>query len=398
MKAILLICDGLGDLPDENGRTPLSAAEKPNIDRLCAEGRVGEFVAIKDTKPESDTAHLAIFGYDIEKYYTGRGPFEALGENIPIKHGDIAFRANLATLRGGNIIDRRAGRIEQGADQLFSALQDIRLDNAELIAEHSVQHRGAVILRGEGLSYRVSDTDPHTNEPRPILECKPLDQSYEAQRTAQIVNDFTKKSIEALAKCEINRQREEKNQLPGNAILLRGAGEYREVPTFLEKYGLSSKCVAAGALYKGVARYIGMDTPDIPGATATYTTDLKAKLRECLSGLEGHDFVFVHVKGTDNAGHDGKFEQKMKMIERVDKELVSGFPDGVVIAVTGDHCTPVSKKDHSIDPTPILIRTPGDAGDSINGFDELQAKKGSLGRIYGTDLMPLLLKSMERKA
>jgi len=382
-KVIYIICDGLGDRPNGQSETPLSAAKKTNIDALARGGVNGLMHSLGDgSVPESDTAHLALFGYDLKKHYRGRGPYEALGAGMePIK-GDVAFRFNFATMEGGIITDRRAGR-PPSLKALEPTISGITLDGCEVIFRTTVEHRGALILRGNGLSGAVSDTDPH-NEGMAVLDCKPLDETPEARRTAGLVNEFTRKADALLAAHAFNNGREK----PANAVLLRGAGSYAKVLSIKERYGLKTAFIAGGALYKGVARAAGMDVPNVQGATGTWETDLDAKAAAVLQALETHDIVFMHVKATDSFSHDGNENGKIMMIERLDAAvgtLMREAPDATII-ITGDHSSPVSLRAHTADPVPVLVSGPGIAGiapDSLLKFDEMSCAQGALGHLNG---------------
>ncbi len=382
-KAILLIIDGLGDLPTP--KTPLQAAKKPNFDRLAREGISGMMSPVaKYVVPGSDVAHLNILGYDPAVFYRGRGPLEALGLGIRLENGDVAFRANFATMEGERITDRRAGRIETATASALSKGLSMKIGDVEAIFRNSAEHRGALVLRGSGLSSNISPTDAH--EGTELQPCHPLDDTPEAQKTSDAVNRFTKAAREKLGRAPENRGR----KLPANALLLRGAGNYVKPPTFHERFGLNGACVAGGALYKGVASFIGMDVLMVPGATGDRNTDLQAKAKAAAKAAESYDFVFMHVKMCDNAGHDGEFALKKEGIERIDAVLPILEKTGACIIVTGDHSTPCSLKAHSGHEVPILVHG-GERSDGIKKFDEISCAQGGLGHIRGKDVVPLIL-------
>ncbi len=384
MKAILLIIDGLGDLPTP--KTPLQAAKTPNLDELAKKGMTGLLSPIaKYIVPGSDTSHLQLLGYDPAFFYRGRGPFEALGLGIDLHEGDIAFRANFATVKGGSVVDRRAGRIETEVSSKLSTRLSMKIEDVEVIFKNSVEHRGALVLRGPGLSSSVSETDPHAKEP--VFTCQPLDDSQEAAKTARIVNRFTKLAMEKLANAEENKKR----KLPANAVLLRGAGHYEPAPSFYERFAMHGICVAGGALYKGVAAYMKMDIALVPGATGDKRTDLTAKAKAVAQALSNdYDFAFMHVKGCDSAGHDGDFKTKVAMLEKLDKAIPILEKTGAAIIVTGDHSTPVSLKKHTGHEVPILVYR-GERNDPVKKFDEISCMAGGLGHIKGRDIIPLIL-------
>ncbi|NQE05085.1 2,3-bisphosphoglycerate-independent phosphoglycerate mutase 1 [ANME-1 cluster archaeon GoMg1] len=389
-KALLLICDGLGDRPSIEGKTPLQAANTPYLDEISKEGINGLMDTISPgIVPGSDTAHLAILGYDPYKYYPGRGVFEALGADMELCEGDVAFRANFATVDDKmRIIDRRAGR--KGSKDLAEALNGLEIDHTKIKFTNTTEHRCALVLKGENLSKAVSDVDTHEAGSE-VKKCVPLEEGEKELKTANIVNEFVSQSYDILNEHPVNKERRERGELPANIILLRGAGSYGEVSAMKERFGFEAACIAGASLYKGVAKYLGMDVVPVEGATGIADTNLNNKAEATLHALEKHDFVFLHVKATDSMGHDGDFEGKKYMISRIDKELVARIKDvDAYITVTADHSTPVSIKRHSSDPVPIVIKGEGVRKDGITKFDEVSAASGGLGRIRGVDLMPIL--------
>ncbi len=382
-KAILLIIDGLGDLPTP--KSPLQAAKKPNFDRLAKGGISGMMSPVaKYVVPGSDVAHLNILGYDPAIFYHGRGPLEALGLGMTLQNGDVAFRANFATEQGGKVVDRRAGRIDTATAAALSKGLSMRIDDVDIAFKNSAEHRGALVMRGKGLSSNVSPTDPH--ESGELHECHPLDPGPEARKTADIVNRFTQAARGILSKAPENRGR----KLPANIVLLRGAGNFVSAPSFYERFGMRGACVAGGALYKGVARYVGMDVLMVPGATGDRNTDLGSKARAAVKALESYDLVFMHVKMCDSAGHDGDFALKKEGIERIDAILPVLEATGACLVISGDHSTPFSLKAHSGHEVPILVHG-GERTDGIKRFDEISCAQGGLGHIRGKDIVPLIL-------
>ncbi|VVC03497.1 2,3-bisphosphoglycerate-independent phosphoglycerate mutase 1 [Candidatus Bilamarchaeum dharawalense] len=382
-KAILLIIDGLGDLPTP--KTPLQAAKIPNLNRLAKKGITGMLSPLKRYLiPGSDTSHLAILGYDPAVFYCGRGPFEALGLGIRLNEGDVAFRANFATLNGNKVTDRRAGRIEtQVAASLVKYLPK-KIDDVEIIFKNSVEHRGALVLRGRGLSSNVSQTDPHGSD---LLEdCQPMDNSPEARKTADIINKFTVLAIDALSRAPENQKRDKK----ANVILLRGAGDYTCAPSFYERFGILGACIAGGALYRGVASFMGMDIIMVPGATGDKNTNLKSKADAAVKAIQNYDFLLLHIKMCDSFSHDGDFEGKKKSLEKIDRIIPILEKSGAHLVITGDHSTPCSLKAHSGHEIPILV-SGGERYDSVSKFNEIDCAKGGLGHIKGKDIVPLIL-------
>jgi len=394
-KALFVVLDGLGD---RGAKTPLSEAKTPNLDKLTPSASLGLMYTLGPGQiPGSDTAHLALFGYDPHTYYPGRGPFEALGAGMELRTGDVSFRVNLCTLdEKGTIVDRRAGRAAYGLDKIFQTLDGTKIGDVTVRMVHTVEHRGAGVLSGPGLSAAVSNTDPHETG-QPVAEAKPLDSSAEARKTAKALNDFTAKARELLADHPVNRERKEKGLKPANMAVLRGPGLYQQVPSLVDRFGLKAVCVAGGALYKGVASYVGMKVLDVAGATGTTETDLKAKAQAAVKARDEADLIFVHIKGTDAGGHDGNFEVKRKMIERVDAEFLPGVLGQFdVVVLTGDHSTPVAAKRHTADAPPVLFWSETCRPDGAKRFTELAAGHGCLGQFTGTELMHFILDYIDK--
>ncbi len=396
-KILLIVLDGASDRPII-GRTPLSEADKPNLDALAYGGING----IMDTvgpgiRPGSDTSHLAILGYDPYRYYTGRGPFEAAGVGIDVKGGDIAFRVNFATVENDIVVDRRAGRISD-TDGLAKAINErVRVPGIEVIFKRSTGHRGALVLRGKGLSAAISDTDPK-KEGLPIKECHALDDTPEARRTAEAVNSISRQVLDILKDMPENLERQKQGLPPGNAILIRGAGEVPHIPPFQERYGLKGAVIAAAGLIIGIGKMCGLEHIPVGSMEVEAAgSSARAKMAKALETLETHDFVLVNIKGADEAGHDGDFERKKRFIEETDTAFKDVLKlNDVLVIVTVDHSTPVSVKDHSADPVPILMHGPGIRIDDVSSYSELVAYKGGLHRIRGMDVMPIALDLINR--
>jgi len=387
MNALLVILDGVSD---RGTATPLSTAKTPQLDALAKTSCCGMMYSIgRGVLPGSDTSHLAIFGYDPHEYYKGRGTFEALGAGMSMSHGEVAFRINLATVSESMAVeDRRAGRDPYLMDQIFAEMNGLQIEDVTVNLMHTVEHRGAMTLSGPGLSYRITNADPHETGAK-VCTVEAL--APEAEKTARVMNEFTRLSYEKLSVCEANRLRREKGLKPANIMLARGAGYFEAVEPFEKRFGMKAMCVAGGALYRGVARYVGMDIVDVQGATGTTETDLKAKANACLAAREHYPFVFCHIKGTDSCGHDGEFDKKRDFLERVDSEfipLVAGQFD--VIVITGDHSTPVSVKRHSADPTPLLFWHADCRTDACRRFTEAECAAGALGVLQGIHVVPLI--------
>lgn len=398
-KILLIIIDGLADRPIKalGGKTPLEAAETPNMDKLAKRGMTGLMHTVDvGVRPGSDVAHLAIFGYDPNVYYTGRGPFEAAGVGMRLEKGDVALRGNFATVDDDfKVLNRRAGRIDN-TQELVAAVNGLMFDKVKILVRQGTGHRVAVVLRGKNLSGKISNSDPKKTAVK-MLEVRPLEDSAAAKKTARVVNAFIKKSHRILAKHPFNRERKEQGLLPANIILLRGAGEMGEFPSFEKRYGLKAVCIAAAGMYKGVGRILGMKVLSVKGATGKPDTDVAAKIREAIAAVKQSDFVFVHIKAADNLSEDGDYMAKKAFIEKIDKSFypLLQLKDTLVV-ITADHTTSSALKMHTADPVPVLIAGDGVRRDEVASFGERSVVHGKLGHIQGRHLMPILLDQIGR--
>ncbi|MFQ6052717.1 MAG: 2,3-bisphosphoglycerate-independent phosphoglycerate mutase [Candidatus Bathyarchaeia archaeon] len=404
MKTVLVVGDGMADRPlkELGGLTPLEAAETPGLDRVAGEGVCGIMDIISPGRPPgSDVANLSLLGYDPLEGYRGRGALEAMGAGLTVEPGDVAFRGNFAHVDDdGVVVDRRAGRVDGSIFRDY--LSDIRLDaypDVEVTVQPTLGHRLAVILRGEGLSWRVSDIDPHETGAR-VMRAAPLDDTAEARRTAAVANELYDVLRERMRRHPINRERARAGLPPADAVILRGAGEPPAITPLTELYGVRAASVAVTPTVRGACLAAGFDLHDAPGATGGVDTDAVAKAEAAERILPGYDVVYVHVKGTDVASHDGDPELKVRVIEKIDG-LVGHLLDHVdpaetYIAVTADHTTSTRARDHVGDPVPVAIAGPEVRSDAVEAYSERGCARGGLGRIRGRDMMPILLNLQNR--
>jgi 2,3-bisphosphoglycerate-independent phosphoglycerate mutase len=376
-KIVLLILDGLGGLPlDPAGPTELESADAPNLDSLAARSDLGLSLPVAaGVSPGSGPGHLALFGYDPQRYVVGRGVLSALGVGFDLGENDLAARLNFATLDdSGKISDRRAGRIpsEKGAQLVELLNEKVALDGVETFVIHEKEYRAVAVFRGEGLSDSLADSDPQRVglEPLPV---KPTDGSPEAERSAALANAFVGQANEIL-----------RDQHPANTVLMRGFGMHPALPSFEEIYELDAAAIASYPMYKGLARLAGMELlKEGEGISGEFET-----LRE---NWDHHDFFFLHVKPTDAAGEDGDFGRKAAVIEEVDAQipdLLDMGPDA--LAVTGDHATPAKLKSHSWHGVPFLLSSPYTLP-TAESFGERACAGGSLGAFPAEEIMGLLM-------
>ena len=396
-KILLVVLDGLGDRKNDvlGGLTPLQAAYRPNLNELVRRGMGGLMYPVqKGLVCGSDTSHLSLLGYDPREVYTGRGPFEAIGLGIDVRPGDIALRANFATRSsGGKITDRRAGRFIPGSDKLARSLC-MKIDGVEFIVKEGVEHRAALVLRGDGLSSDLSDSDPHQVglEPKRVIGL-----TDQAQKTADILNTYLERVREILDSHEVNSKRTSDGKPSANELLVRGAGAVPYLRPFPDKYQLKAACLAGVPLISGIAKLTGLDLLRFSGATGTVNTDYKGKILTVIDALKKYDFVLLNIKATDIAGHDKSPELKRDVIQRMDSAFrpLLSILDNTVICITGDHSTPASSGEHSGDPLPVLFASDGIVSNCVRQFDEVSCSRGNLAILSG-DVMNMLLQLSDR--
>lgn len=416
-KLLYLVLDGMADRLSDS-LTTLERASKPGLDYIARNGVCGIMYTVgKGVAPESDTAVLSILSYDPHKHYTGRGPIEALGAGMKLREGyEVAFRANFATIDPSTrrLIDRRVGRSlsTEEARELAKVLDGIELGVHDGYArvKATIGHRAVVIIgsRTHRLSPMVDNSDPAytrkglisiaTEKVEPFVKkVRPLENTVEAEITAELANVFTDKSIEILDKHPVNEERRKRGLLPANVILLRDAGgAVPKVTPINEKFGLSFGLIAEMPVELGIGRVIGADVKEVPLPTGDPARDYEIRLKATLELLKKHDVVYVHLKGPDEPGHDGNYELKKKKIEDIDKYFVQPFleqkEDDVAVLVTADHATPPSVKTHTDDPVPVALMAPGLEPDNVDEFTEKKCLKGRLGIIdHGWLLLPKVL-------
>ena len=393
----------MGDLPVSKfgDKTPLEAASTPNMDKFAEEGVNGVIHVLgRGVRPNSDEAHLTLFGYN-KKDFPKRGPIEAAGVGIKLEHGDIALRSNLATVdKELRVKDRRAGRIED-TSEFTKELDGMRINGVKFIVKSGTGHRVTIVMRGKGLSDKISNSDVHYLPGDKIVEdwynnkinvIKPLDKSKEAKFTAECLQKFLEKSHEILEKNPLNDKREKQGKLRGNYFVTRYPGHYKSLKSFKDKYGLKSCCIAGAGLYKGLGSIAGMDLINVKGATGLPNTNVEAKVKGVKKNIKKYDFAYLHIKPTDIYGENGDCQGKKKFIEKIDKALAGLKDFKGLIAITADHSTPCSHKDHSPDPVPLLIYGGNVKADNVVKFGEGECRKGSLGELFGKDLMKVVLR------
>ena len=422
-KVVLIVLDGVTDvsLPQLGNKTPLEVAEIPTLHRLAQEGICGSFTALgQGTLVGSDTAMLAIIGYDPHEVYTGRGPLEVAGVGLGLQPGDVCLRCNYVTITDDfKLLNRTAGYPREGIEALEMALNQIKLSDSkvEFQFRNSQDYRCVVLFRGYSISADISDMDPSYNAivdaldnldlleegESKIITAKPLKPTPEAKNMATILNEFVTKAHPVLKDLPFNQNRVARGLPPANGIMPRGAGETPSLASFRSKWGMKGGCVAGTGLIKGIGRLTGMAVPDVPGATGYVDTDYANKAKAAIELLqENHDFVLIHIEGIDEVSHDKNIEAKVRATEDSSeiliRHLVEDVSDDVLLCVLSDHTSSSFLGDHTTDPAGIVIwsKGPGFRRDQVDRFVESEFSKGSLGKIEGRDVMLLLMGFMQR--
>jgi 2,3-bisphosphoglycerate-independent phosphoglycerate mutase len=373
-KIVLLVMDGVGGLPVD-GRSELETAHKPNLDALAERGVCGvSDPVLMGITPGSGPAHLALFGYDPLRYELGRGILEALGSGVEVGRNDLVARGNFATVKGGLVVDRRAGRIPTEENVRICERLNARLpkrDGVDVRVFPGKEHRFVARFTAEGLADALSDADPQ-KEGRPPLPTTPL--AAEAAKASAVVNRFLDDVAEIL-----------KDEAKANSALLRGFSKFPSIPTMQDLFRVRPAAIANYPMYRGLAKLLGMEVIDIGGETADLFDALERN-------WTAHDFFYIHYKKTDSTGEDGKFAAKVAAIEALDAyipRLVALQPD--VLVVTADHSTPAVLKGHSWHPNPFMLISSTAGVDDVRAFTERACAKGILGRFRSISAMPLML-------
>jgi 2,3-bisphosphoglycerate-independent phosphoglycerate mutase len=403
VRCIVIVGDGMADRPlrELDFKTPLEAAEPKSMGRLASCGISGLLDTVAPgIAPGSDAANLAVLGYDPWVVCGGRGPFEAAGAGLKLELGDVAFRCNFATVNNDYfLVDERAGRIRGEAKALGETIEQIRLkDNSdiEVYFKQSLGFKGALVLRGDKISSKVTSVLPKIGNRVGVI--MPLDNSSEAKRTADALNEFTKLTYEKLSDHPVNVTRKSEGKMPANIVIPWSGSKPPKMQSFKKKYKLKASCVAAASLIKGIAKLSEMSIVEVAGATGDLDTDTIAKADAALTALGSSDFVFVHVEGPDEASHDGNIQGKIAIIKKIDamiaKILDSVDLGEVCVVLLADHATSCKSRAHTGDPVPVSFASNELVSDGVACYSERAAYKGGLNRILGKDIMPLVLNLM----
>ncbi|HNX51886.1 MAG TPA: cofactor-independent phosphoglycerate mutase [Thermoanaerobaculaceae bacterium] len=407
MKAIIILGDGMSDRPVARlgGRTPLQVARKPHIDRVARLGRSGLFQTIEPGWPlGSDVANLSVLGYDPLNTVKGRAVLEAAAMGVELAPEDVALRCNLVAIQDGAIKNHSAGHITTA-----EAAEIIRDLDAALgggrgsrpVTFHTgVSYRHLLVLRGGWASPDVWCAPPHDHVgeevdkllPHPTLE------TPAALATVDRLIELYACALPILAEHPVNRQRRAAGKDNADAIWTWSAGRRPTMQTLQERFGVRGAVISAVDLLRGLGRYTGLDVIEVEGATGLWDTNYEGKAQAALDAVRDHDFVYVHVEATDEAGHARDLDLKVRCIEMLDDRLVRHILAGVeerrikaVVSVLPDHPTPVETGSHANDPVPVAVWDPRLPPDAVQGYDEAQAAAGGLGMLRGEAFIRLAL-------
>ncbi len=405
-KGIMIILDGLGDRPVAalGGATPLEAASTPNMDKMVAAGRCGLVDTFYPGVPvDTHTGAGILLGLKPgDALHLPRGPVEAAGTGLPIMPGEIALRCNFATLethgRQLHIIDRRAGRISEGTQELAEVLQDISLDDGFTASiRPATGHRAVMRLSGPGPLPEISDTDPGSGaEPCPVVSSHSLDALNPlGEAAAAALNRFIREAHERLDRHPLNQQRRQQGKPPANGILTRGAGTIGSLHNIIHHLGLPAAVVAGERTLVGLANLFNFTPVSQPGFTSMPDTDLAGKVTASLAALGEHEIVFLHIKIPDIHAHDKNPGGKQESLERIDNALLPLLREDVVLGITADHTTDSNTGRHCGDPVPSLVCSASGRRDRCSEFGEIHCQGGGLGRISGSAFLLTMLDEME---
>ncbi|XHH09759.1 MAG: alkaline phosphatase family protein [Candidatus Bathyarchaeia archaeon] len=425
MKLIYIAIDGMGDIPTKrlDNKTPLEAAETPNMNALAQNGKTGLMYTVgKDIAPESDVAVISLLGYDPLKYSTGRGVIEAVGAGMDMKDGDVALRCNFATLgEGKTLLDRRAGRTlstPEAVELAEAANQQIKLESYSATFEFkaTLGHRAVAVIKSkkDPLSGKISNSDPayaiinglgvaQEKVEMVLKTVEPLEDTQAAKNAANLTNELIVKTHELWENHPVNQKRAAEGKPKANVLLSRDASSM--LPKFFninERYNVNFAALADMITERGIAKLAGMDATLLPPPSGNLEQDYDVRVKALLDVLAKHDCFYIHLKGPDEPGHDGNCQLKTDIISAVDKYFFGPLLKQIslkdnLICITSDHATPCDLKVHSDTPVPLLI-----SGDSLGSGDDVkfcerECAKGSLGLFdHAYYLMPKLMEMRKK--
>jgi 2,3-bisphosphoglycerate-independent phosphoglycerate mutase len=400
MKFIIILADGCADEPirELGNKTPLQAANTPNIDALCAKSRCGRLITVpSDMPPGSEIANLSVLGYDVKEVFEGRGVLEAASIGVPVNEGELALRCNLICIEDEKIKNHSAGHITtpESAELIKTLQQELNSDIVRFYPGVSYRH----LLIVKGGKKNIKCTPPHDVPGTPFRDVivKSIDQ--ESENTAKLLNDLIFRSQEILKDHPINISRLQNGKDPANSIWMWSPGYKPAMKTYKELYNKSGAIISAVDLLYGIGAYAGLKAIHVEGSTGLYDTNYEGKAKAAVDALQDADFVYLHIEASDEAGHEGNFELKTKTLEYLDQRVVkyiveetSKMSEPVAIAILPDHPTPCSIRTHTHAPVPFMIFHPDETPDNVMQYDEFSVEKGFYGTLQGNEFIKALFK------
>ena len=387
MKHLIILGDGMADwaVPSLNGKTLLQYAKTPYMDHLAAMGKTGLLKTVPDGfHPGSEVANMSVLGYDLSQVYEGRGVLEAASIGVDLQPGDMAMRCNLVSVEGDLLKNHSAGYISTAeADELIRFLQE-KLGSDCVNFYTGVQYRHLLVIKGGNKN--LACVPPHDIPLQPFRPNMIRALSAEAQATADLLNELIEKSQQLLPSHPVNRKRQAEGKDPANSIWPWSPGYRPRMKMLSEMYPAVQKgsVITAVDLIRGIGYYAGLRCIEVEGATGLYDTNYEGKAKAAIDALRTDDFVYLHVEASDEAGHEGNVDLKLKTIENLDRrivkpvyEAVKDWDEPVAIAVLPDHPTPCELRTHTAEPVPFLIYYPGIVPDGVQTFDEISCRQGS---------------------
>lgn len=401
MKHIIILGDGMADerIAKLNNKTPLEAANKPYIDLLAKKGNCGLLHTVPEGfKPGSEIANMCVLGYDVRTEFEGRGSLEAASIGVSIMPGEMAMRCNLICVQDGKIKNHSAGHISnEEAKELIEYLQ-AELGNDIFTFHNGISYRHLLVMKGG--DKRITCTPPHDVPGTEVNKVLVKADTPEAEETAKLLNELTLKSQELLENHPVNLKRKAEGKDPANSIWVWSPGYKPSMKTLKEKFGIGSGAVISAVdLIKGIGVYAGLESIEVEGATGLYNTNYEGKAEAAIEALKKNDFVFLHIEASDEAGHEGNVDLKVKTIEYLDSRIVkpiyeevSKWNEPVSIAILPDHPTPCAIKTHTASAIPFIIYNPEIEADKVEVYDEFSVKEGSFGIIKEDEFIKSFLK------
>lgn len=401
MKHIIILGDGMADepIPELGDKTPMEVANTPAMDWLASHGRVGRLKTVPvGYHPGSEVANMSVLGYDLDKTFEGRGSLEAASIGVPLLDGEMAMRCNLICIENGIIKNHSAGHIsnEEAAELIDFLNEQLADDDIRFYQGVSYRH----LLKVKHGDKRIHCTPPHDVPGTPFRDVLIRPEAAEAQATADLLNGLILRSQKLLENHPVNIKRKAEGKDAANSIWPWSPGYRPRMQTLMERFGIDSGVVISAVdLIRGIGVYAGLKPILVEGATGLWNTNYEGKVAAAIAALKDNDFVFLHIEASDEAGHEGDYNLKIKTIENLDSrvckpilEAVQQMNEPVAIAVLPDHPTPCRIRTHTGEPVPFLIYRPGDHADSVERFSEHSAQQGSYGLLEGEQFINEFLK------